>query len=1287
MDGFVDTSPDGVTELRVHGVAGAGPADILRHPRPARVSGDRHAGFYRRRWPSDPPAGDDDPDRPGRWHREAYAWGALTSARASRALWLLLLPFTLVNLAYFMAPRPPDGRLRGVRRAGEAAQRLFALIVTGMLISSAVTAAVDLVGWQCARPGGPCAANQFLGWLSELPDSRRVAVTALVPVAVIAALWALAARTWRTGEGTEIPAHTPEAADRAPEPGPLLARRRLWNGLAPVGRLRSLHLAYGFAMIALAVAAPFAVVPPGTAPFSAEEMATRPPAVLAARAAVISALAVQALAAALVLAPATARRTEPGDERWWERRLTASCRALRWAGVAACATAIGAAAWGLPASGAERPARLPGLPALAGVDFWAAAGLLGVIALTTAALAAGSRGSGPRAMLGMGTWVTLFLAWGLAAAFSTGLAFWTADALGTPVFPGQRRPDGLEVSGPEWWSVVAMTAVAGLVALLAGWLAVRWRLDARRLRPALTSSYGGQAGRVARVWSAAGLTEHIGPVLFTAALAGVGSLVTVTALFHSDPSAPPDGWFGRLAMTGATITAAFAAGLLALGWFAYRNRSLRRTVGILWDVATFWPRATHPLAPPCYNERLVPCLIDRVQTLERTVLSGHSQGSVITASLVLQLDRPLRSRVSLITHGSPLRRLYAAFFPAYFGPSALAAVRDAVDGRWHNLYRLSDPIGGPVLHDRDPFAPTPVTDPVDRYLWDPAREPLPGGGRPPCHGHSSYFEDPVYRVSLRALGGLPGEAGPAVPSPRKPSTKEEQNVPRQVKATPPAPRRSAKSGSAPAGPRSGGRAAAEKDHAGPPEAEPAEDAEPRRSRAKAAATRSPAARTRATAQAAPEPAKPSKPAKPAKPSRKGGDAAPDPPEPQIPEPRGGDAAGAAGREPQAPAPEPPTPKTRAPAPERAAAKKPATRRTAEAGEKGRKPSARRTAASTATRGKKKQEEDTGTPTPEKPPTGPRDEPAAPRASDPSGNSPEKTGPRDPEPSASGAESEEAAGPRRATAERARRDPAGGAAGEDPATADAGPEPAGPEPEPPGAEPGEPDARAGAPTARPGGAEAKAAAGGEETGARDAATGAEDGGSDAAGTGRADAGGQPARKAAGARPRAAGGAAGEPEAAPSGGAGGETGEAARPRRATTKRAPEKAAPEKATAEKATAEKATAEKATAEKAAAEPGAGPAKGKAGAAKGKAGAARAKAGAAGAGVGADDVETGAEDAASGEGGAETGGSGRSRRTAAKRAPKAAAESRAAGEGAGTASAGKGGTARRRGGGREPGS
>ena len=97
----LDETVHGVTELRVHGVSGTPPEQMLDQPADLikRVGGAVKAGFWRRWYP-----GGSTRDEPDQRHLEAYAWGQLTSGPATRALWLLLLPFTLVNVAHWMLP-------------------------------------------------------------------------------------------------------------------------------------------------------------------------------------------------------------------------------------------------------------------------------------------------------------------------------------------------------------------------------------------------------------------------------------------------------------------------------------------------------------------------------------------------------------------------------------------------------------------------------------------------------------------------------------------------------------------------------------------------------------------------------------------------------------------------------------------------------------------------------------------------------------------------------------------------------------------------------------------------------------------------------------------------------------------------------------------------------------------------------------------------------------------------------------------------------------------------------
>ena len=81
------------------------------------VAGDDQAGFYRLR--------DAPPPNPTGWTRvmEAYSWGGLTSGRASRAVWLLVLPFILIDLAPWMVP-------------AAATRRRSAAIAVGLLLGT-----------------------------------------------------------------------------------------------------------------------------------------------------------------------------------------------------------------------------------------------------------------------------------------------------------------------------------------------------------------------------------------------------------------------------------------------------------------------------------------------------------------------------------------------------------------------------------------------------------------------------------------------------------------------------------------------------------------------------------------------------------------------------------------------------------------------------------------------------------------------------------------------------------------------------------------------------------------------------------------------------------------------------------------------------------------------------------------------------------------------------------------------------------------------------------------------
>ncbi|MDF9811857.1 hypothetical protein M2266_001088 [Streptomyces sp. SPB162] len=239
-------------ELLVHGVGGATPDGMLGDPRTARVAGDDTAGLYRRTVDVDAEHSEGDRDTPV---PEAYTWCNLTSGNASRALWLLLTPFMIVNLAHWM--RPPTDR-RGLNRTYDVLVRLIALTLTLLLVAAVCEVSMDLVGWQCAGRASCVRGKYWLGfaaahhggWWAE--PGRRLALAALVPGLLTALLWWLSHRTWYAYE-SQRPATDDRPRD---DDGPALALPGFWYGRRLVARLRSAHTAAGLLTVATALLVP-----------------------------------------------------------------------------------------------------------------------------------------------------------------------------------------------------------------------------------------------------------------------------------------------------------------------------------------------------------------------------------------------------------------------------------------------------------------------------------------------------------------------------------------------------------------------------------------------------------------------------------------------------------------------------------------------------------------------------------------------------------------------------------------------------------------------------------------------------------------------------------------------------------------------------------------------------------------------------------------------------------------------------------------------------------------------
>ena len=798
MNGYVNADRTGWTELRVHGVAGTPPESLLQHPQVLRVAGDADAGFYRRRYDSAFVSADSSVQRD-----EAYFWGGLTAGGAQRALWLLLMPFMLANVAFFALPERPAENQRTrtknvVRRVVEALQRVFALSITITLMLVCVQVAMDLVGWQCIRSTRDCTADttwmQFLAWPWLATPGRRLAVTALVPLALVGLLWWLGRSTWLRLEATEVPApdrvdavgpahgvvpasvgNAAKAADSASARRSLtpLEDRRMWNGEEPVRRLRVVHVSAATAVVGVFLVAPLTTS--------------------LARIVCVVLLVLLGVTAILASLPSTGRRPLPTAAAPSDRRVD------RYTALAAAPVVLVVAGGVLACLADERDFRDEvALPWLIGTMQWLVEGQLALLLITVVLLLmlrrwspeppktqpASDRAGEPvgdqPAWHGLAAAGFMLLALVLAGGFAAGIGIRVADLLGTPTAYGD--DDDLFVVPTGYFWVAALTAllaVALLFLVARGWL--RLRATAAHVAevdvpPAYRGTVAGQDVRrtaeIARIWARAQISQTGQSLVGTLLLCVAVGLVAGLILYLIDQQMLQNHarWLVNI---GTFLVGAFILLLLYLGRQAYRNPAFRRTVGVVWDLGTFWPRAIHPLAPPCYTERTVPDLMTRLRHLGdpdhggRVVLSCHSQGAVVGAAAVLQLGADDCTAVALLTYGSPVRRLYTRFFPGYFSVTALNRIGELLVGDtdhnghrpqwpWRNLHRPSDPIGGPLFVIYPPRTTDDGdNDDIDQQLIDPAFARADGDTcYPPTYGHSNYYADVAFASAVARVREL-----------------------------------------------------------------------------------------------------------------------------------------------------------------------------------------------------------------------------------------------------------------------------------------------------------------------------------------------------------------------------------------------------------------------------------------------------------------------------------------------------------------------------------------------------
>lgn len=836
-----------VLELRIHGVSNTPPADLLGigprpgaasnpgDPQPELVAGDATTGFYR---PSNGSGGEP--------LIEAYSWGQLTSGvrRAAkdiqRALWTLMLPFALSNVALHARPDIPADPERETPGSDSGLTawliRVFCLSLTVTFVLASVGVGVDLIAWQCvdkeclAQIPGPWEFLAAPWWHTA---GRALAIGLLVPFGVLALIGYLAWRSYQYE--AELPATPPNPKDAAAPTNPL-QQATFWCGEGQLRRLAVIHLAAGAAVATLVpVGAMVNMDPPG----GWRELLSGSTVVLLGAVVLLSVLALGrryvtrrggdtrlggygwvligltaggvVLGILYLLLPDQAFSPERlglrPPQRCWTDNTIAGCANDRslpgydwivaWLGVVQILMLIAIAGVARTGRRALLPPiiavvligvgnawsgdRLPGVePAPAWLHTWQfIAPAVGAAAVVTLLLrpsdvVRGHADGGPTARIawgGRGPAVFAGFGWVLGMAYASGVLYWVTDVLNGGATPTGRSPITLPL--PVMWTglaIVVMLVIIVAVAAAAGIAYLRYRRAGRRLvRDRFTRPDSGLSAheerRTRRVAGFVGLHDLVGgPAL---RLAGLVAVLGLGVAILGTSAAVSGGHLGRLDVTsdlrlfikalvdiGDRLANLLPFGIAGLGLLVYRSETVRRGVGVVWDIATFWPRSAHPLAPPCYAERAVPELQTRtsglmkasdqgMRTVDHIIVSAHSQGAVIATAVILQMRESWRERTWLLTHGCQLTRLYGRAFPAYFGRGRLSTLKEQLtlapveEPRWTNFWRNTDPLGWEVAAGQNQVE---VKDP---------EELRPSGGEikdPPIRNHSGYPESPEYQT-------------------------------------------------------------------------------------------------------------------------------------------------------------------------------------------------------------------------------------------------------------------------------------------------------------------------------------------------------------------------------------------------------------------------------------------------------------------------------------------------------------------------------------------------------------
>ena len=715
--------PPGAVELRVHGVSGTPPEALLKGTA-VLIAGTPTAGFHRHRPSPDAVPSTDE------GVREAYAWGGLTSgSRITSALRLLLLPFSLVNVAGWMLPGatdPSDGAPTRPADAAGTARRAAAHALVSRLLALALTAYVTLGAvWVATVALGLITTTYSLPLLATADAQARVTLLAVV---VLIGLWVAIAH--RTARSDQMSGSTAAKVAQAPVAAPAhhgVDVSTLWDGSPITQRLSGIHASVAIACAALLTD-------------SARDLASTSAAI--GRWAAVASLVI----AALGLIALTSREA-------WGRSLTRIVRLT--AGPLAFAAAIVAVAAPSSAVSLTRMLVRVGESLTLGMASLAVA----VFVLVIIQVVVGPRGgpvtgrlySSAFTVIGFGTAITaisglaVLVTWWLkgrkAESLVAGLAQTIAiiglvSVSATIVIVLLRLNPTSQLASVAWFERLRATVahargaiVAGAAAFAIGanvvaasYLLTGGVADPAKLGPGQHGwaswgwfVVGGVIAAVAasrlQSWPARISATVLGSAVITVgawlAAAAIGAWLSHRGFDHYRRVllASSDEWFVIAAVVAALLAPLGA--VIAYMWRGSKDQNTRRLVGVLWDLVNFWPRQFHPWAPPPYTDTTIPALADRVSTLthepgaRHVIVSAHSQGAIIAVPALTRLlgsgDPSVGpAKVCLLTYGQLLDCHYRWLFPWVFNPELFTQLEASLEGRWVNLYRITDPLGHPV---------------------------------------------------------------------------------------------------------------------------------------------------------------------------------------------------------------------------------------------------------------------------------------------------------------------------------------------------------------------------------------------------------------------------------------------------------------------------------------------------------------------------------------------------------------------------------------------------------------